>query len=277
LQITQYPEFYNTDLQVVAVAPFKDRTEHPSVGEMISNRLADALGSHFTIVPPDKLKIFMSESDLNAAIGIGGVEKLQKLKTLSGAQAIIVGSVETYGTGMDDDGNFDGLVRVSVSMISTTDGTAICVFPAVCGYYSSKTDEDVLAKATSDAIREAAAKFAPSLREIRVQPGKTLRTAVKNSRDKWVYTEKFDAAGKLYVVVSLPESCDRNFFRVAVVRKGKSDELAAQEILWNRKNPELRIAFDVNEIVEKGGGPGEYEVLLCSGNQSAIRHGIRIR
>ena len=313
LTITQVPTFYHPDLKVIAVASFRNQTQWRGANDIIADQVAAGLMANgaYKVFNRNDLKAVMDESDLNIALGADPVAAAGKLRKLtSKVQAILVGAVTTYATTSntqprqipqyvyDRRGNRrishyvtqmhtrnEANVAVTASLIRVSDGSTIYATPEpACSRVwaeGSPPKKDRHACA-SDAARMVADQlvttFAPTRKVIKVNPGKALRTASELYDDKWTYQKTFDASNdKMYVVVALPPSCDRNRFRLTIVRKDQREDLASQDIQWNKKHKGFGYIFSPKEIAAKGGGAGEYEVKFYSGPEPILRQKFKIR
>lgn len=312
LTITQVPVFYHPDLKVIAVAPFRNQTQWRGANDIIADQVAAGLTANgaYKVFNRNDLKAVMDESDLNIALGADPVAAAGKLKKLTEVQAILVGTVTTYATTSNKQQKRDPVysytnkgkpyvsgyrsyvhtrneanVSVTATLIRVSDGSTIYATPEPAWSrvwaQGSPPNKDGHACA-SDAARMVAdqlvATFAPTRRVIKVDTGKALRTASELYDNKWTYKDTFDASNdKMYVVVSLPASCDRNRFRLTIVRKDQREDLAAQDFQWDKKHRGFGYVFNPKEIAAKGGGAGEYEVKFYSGPEPILRRKFKIR
>jgi len=313
LTITQVPVFYHPDLKVIAVAPFRNQTQWRGANDIIADQVAAGLMANgaYKVFNRNDLKAIMDESDLNIALGADPVAAAGKLRKLtSKVQAILVGTVMTYAATSNKQQKRDpvysydrkgrayisgyrsyvhtrneGNVSVTATLIRVSDGSTIYATPEPAWSrvwaQGSPPNKDAHA-CVSDAARMVAEQlvttFAPTRKVIKINPGKALRTASELYDNKWTYQKTFDASSdKMYVVVSLPPSCDRNRFRLTIVRKGEREDLASQDIQWDKKHRGFGYVFSPKEIAAKGGGPGEYEVKFYSGPEPIMRRKFKIR
>jgi hypothetical protein len=309
--ITQVPEFYSPELKAIAIAPFRNQAKWPGAAEIVSDNVAAGLMANgsYKVFNRSDLKTLMDESDLAVALGADATAAAGKLKKLTQVQAILVGTVATYaGTtssqprqepvyATDKRGNSyiagyrsyvwtrnEGNVSVTAALIRVSDGTTIYataqpVWSRVWaeGSPAQKDRNACLAEAAASVAVQLVETFAPVRKEINVDPSKALRTATELYDNKWTYSDKFKATDdRMYVVVALPASCDRNQFRLAVVRKGQREELASQAIKWSREHAGFGYQFSPRKIAEKD-GPGEYEVKFYSGPEPVMRCAFTIR
>ena len=178
----------------------------------------------------------------------------------------------------------DATVSVTATLIRVSDGATIHATPAVDWHawaQGSPPKQDVnvcLAQATEVVVARLLETFAPVRKIIKVDPSKALRIANELYDDEWTFCEEIDSASdKMFVVVSLPSSCDRNRFRITIIRKGQRETLAEKPIVWSADYGSYGYAFEAGEIIEKGGGPGEYEAKFYSGQKPVLRRTFRIK
>lgn len=72
-------------------------------------------------------------------------------------------------------------------------------------------------------------------------------------------------------------ACDRNPFKLTIVRKDQRTDLAVQNFRWSKEHHSFGYLFNPSEIAAKGGGPGDYEVKFYSGPEPVLRRTFRIR
>jgi hypothetical protein len=309
LVITQVPTFYTPDLKVIAVAPFRNQTQWRGANEIIADQVAAGLMANGTykVFNRNDLKTVMDESDLNIALGADPVAAAGQLKKLTEVQAILVGTVTTYAAttnsqqrqepaSWDKKGNVTGYrtyvqtrneanITVTASLIRVSDGTTIYATPEPAwarvwaeGSPPKKDGQACASEAAGMVAANLVATFAPTRREIKVDEGKALRTASELYDNKWTYQDTFKPTDeKMFVVVSLPGSCDRNRFRITIVRKGERQDLAEQDITWDKKHGGFGYPFSPKDIATKGGGAGEYEIKFYSGPEPIMRRTFKIR
>ncbi len=313
MAITQTPDFYTSDLKTIAVVPFRNQTGVRDAGKNISDRLAAALAANGTyqVFNRNDLKAIMDERDLQLAFGDDTEAAVAKFRRLGNVQAILLGSVNTYSGTVQRQQKRDPVygfnpqtgalyvsgykkyvwtrheanVAVTVSLIKVSTGKMIysTSTPAAGSAWAegSPPKYDAYAclnAATNQAVGQLVQTFAVIRKEIKVNPGKALRTASELYDNKWTYKDQFEKADeKMYVVVSLPRSCDRNRFKITVVRKHQREDLAAQDVVWDKEYNGYGYVFSPKEIAANGGGPGPYEVKFYSGPEPIMRRDFWIR
>ena len=311
IQIVQVPEFYNPDLKAIAIAPFRNQTDWQGGGEIISDKVAAGLMANGTyrVFNRGDLKTLMDESDLAIAFGADSAAATEKLKMLTQVQAVLVGTVATYAATTNSQPRQDPIyaydrygnsyisgyrsyvwtrneanVSVTAVLIRVSDGTTIYATPEPSwarvwaeGSPPEKDPHACAAEAASIVGAQLVETFAPVRKEIKVDPAKALQMATELYDNKWTFSDDFKGSDqKMFVVVSLPASCDRNHFRLAIIRKGQREDLASQDIKWDRQYGSFGYQFSPKDVFQKG-GPGDYEVKFYSGPEPVMRRTFRIR
>ena len=105
---------------------------------------------------------------------------------------------------------------------------------------------------------------------LKLDKNDVLRPSIRTGDGQVKYTTNFRTGNDgIYVEVSLPPSAGRNDFRVAVARK-KQPPIAEQSFTWNRTDSTREFFFALAKVAEAGGGKGDYEVRLYSGDSAAV-------
>lgn len=313
LVVTRIPEFYTPELTSIAVVPFRTGGMDAKVGEMMADRLANSLAANgaYRVANPSNLKAVLDQHDLSVAFGQDTAAASAKLRELTDVQAILIGTLTTYeattrsepGTrpiyGYDAQGNMyiqgyqkftrvrnEGNVSATAMLIRVADGGTIYAMPAPAsqtvwaeGENSAKLDPyGCREQAAQDVINQLVAAFAPVRIKIKVDRGKALRTATELYDGEWNYSDKFRPTDRdLFVVVALPPECDRNRFRIVIVRKDQREELASQEITWDKQyGGGYGYHFSPGQIAAKGGGKGKFEIKFYSGAEPVLRRDFQI-
>jgi hypothetical protein len=309
--VTQVPDFYTPKLQTVAIAPFRNKTKWQGAGDIISDKLAAALAANgaYRVYNRNDLKTVLDEQDLQTALG-GGAAAAGQLKKLENVQAILTGTVTTYSAtsssqsrqdpvyATDNNGNSyvagyrryvytrnEGNVTVTATLIRTKDGSAIAATGEPLwarvwaeGSPPSKDQHACVSEADMNVVDQLVETFAPVRKQVSVDPDKALRLASELYDNRWTYTDTFKASDKkMFVVVELPPACDRNDFKITIVRKDQHEDLVSQQIRWSKAHHSFGYTFDPSKIAAKGGGPGEYEIKFYSGPEPVLRRTFRIR
>ncbi len=180
-----------------------------------------------------------------------------------------------------------GRVAASVELVSVADGRRLHSARAAqvvtsSGYPPDLTPESCLSAAAEAVAARLVEGLAPSPREIKINPGKVLRTSRGRRGGKWKYEDKFQPdAGPVFVIVRLPGSCDRNSFRLTITRKDDSPLvpeaiLAERTFTWSRKKPELAIEFAIADLIGKS-GTGTFHVNFHNRGRVVFKRKFKIR
>ena len=313
--IVQYPAFYQKgQIESIAVMPFRCPAAPRSTGGIIiADGLAAALmnnGTYQRVYNRSDLRALLAEHDLKDLFSDTPTTKgLAALRKATDAQAIIVGSVSTYSAttrnepkqmpiyGTDANGNLiiigynryvltrnEANVSATAALLRVSDGSTIYAVPAPAAGHmwaqGSPPQYDpnaCLSFAVNQVVRQMLERFAVVRRKIKVDPNKALRTASELYDNKWVWKDTFKAdEEKMFVVVKLPASCDRNRFRLVVVRKDTREELAAMDIEWTKKYGAYGYGFSPKSIAQAAGGPGEFTIKFYSGPEPVMTRNFRI-
>ena len=313
--ITQYPVFETAEIKGVAVVPFRNLTPNRFAGEIVSDHLCSALmqnGTYVHVYNRSHLKTLMDERDLKLALSDDSAAAASSLRKVASVQAVLVGSVTTYAVSThteimkfpqyakDAYGNTyvagyteipmttnEGDVAATAALIRVSDGSTIYAMPvpaqAKVTSQNGKSMQACLADATSQAVWQLLSSFAVVRREITVNPDKDFRLASEIYDNKWTYKDSFAASDdRMFVVLRLPVNCDRNRFRVTIIREGERHDLAEQDIVWSKdfgdeKSPGRGFEFSPRQIAAKGGGPGKYVVKFYSGPEPVMLRNFTIR
>jgi len=136
--------------------------------------------------------------------------------------------------------------------------------------------EELLTLANEQAAREIGSELAPWSVTLKVKPGEALRLADAFEAGEYHFTDDFRPGDTLYAVLKLPPEAARNTFRLAVVKKDDTAELAADTIAWDRSAVRESATFDVSAIAAES-GPGEYRMRLYSGETFAFEKDFEIK
>ena len=180
-----------------------------------------------------------------------------------------------------------GRVAASVDLVSVADGRRLHAARAAQvvtsgGYPPDLTPESCLSAAADAVAAQLVAELAPSPREIKINPGKVLRTSLGRRGGKWKYEDEFEAdAPSVFVIVRLPGSCDRNSFRLTITRKDDSPMapdaiLAERTFTWTRKKPVPALEFAIADLIGKTGG-GTFHVNFHNRGRVVFKRKFKIR
>jgi len=172
-----------------------------------------------------------------------------------------------------------GVASIQASLVRVSDGQVLygSVLPAGARVQSQgdppgRTPESCLMEAADRAAKELVSRVAVSPGEVKVNPGKALRTAREKPNGEIDYTGSFRGDEKLMlIVVTLPAAADRNQFRVEIVPKV---DKATAEV--NPPAPLAKVAFPyeaskgrrVLELspadIYRAAGEGKYRIRFFS-------------
>ena len=306
--IYQTPAFYSPDLKNIAVVPFRNHTSVRNAGNVVADNLAAALMDNptYKIFARNDLKMLLDQEDLRRALS-GEVGPGTSFGKMVNVQAFLAGSVTMYSATSSRQFKKDPVygynkrtknryiqgyrsyyytrneanVSVSAALIRP-DGTTIHATGApvhareVSEGESPRMDRYACAAVATDrVIRRLVEEFAVIRRQIKINPGKALRTAADLYDNQWTYTKKFKPTDdKMFVVVALPPACDRNPFRLVIVRKDQREELASLKFVWSRNRASFGYRFSPRRLA--AAGTGEYEVKFYSGPEPIMRRAFKI-
>jgi hypothetical protein len=181
---------------------------------------------------------------------------------------------------------YEAHVSVTAWLIDVATGRRLHATPgavkgfawAQSGYGGSAPKRDAngcLAVATNFVVAELLKQFGVTLAEIKINRDKDFVLATGPAYDnKWPTTNSFSASDdKGVIVLRLPPVCDRNRFRITIVRKGtKVDVVDMNNVVWQRKYPAAGKGYEFSprDVAAKGGGPGVYLAKFYAGPEPAI-------
>lgn len=310
LRIQQIPDFYTPDLKSIAVAPFRNQTGWQGAGEAIADKLANELMANgsYQVCNRNDLKTLLNEQDLQLALG-GSAAGKNSLRKLTNVQAILVGTVTTYAATSNNQPRTDPIyaydrngnqyvsgyrqyvwtrneanVHVTAALIRVSDGATIYATPSALSARSwaegsppTKDRHACAGEAADLVVDQLVETFAPVYKTIEVNPKEAFRTASDLYDNKWTYADTFGRNDKkMFVVLSLPPSCDRNHFRITIIKKDQRTDLAVQDVVWSKKHAGFGYAFNPQELYSKG-GEGDYEAKFYSGPEPVLRCAFRIK
>lgn len=317
--ITHYPSFYREDLKTIAVVPFRNATPMQRVGNILSDALAAQLAANGTyrIYNRNDLKILRDEQDLRTEQGLSNEQIAERFRNLADVDAILVGTVNTYAATRHDDPRTEqtpiwqynpytrqmyiagyqtrqyvftrneGNVSVTAALIRVPDGGTIYATPSpVTGNFwaqGSPPPYDAYAclnQAVNQAVQGLVQTFAVTRSKIKVKEREHFRTAAELYDNKWTWKDTFKASdSQAYIVATLPKVCDRNRFRITILRRKTRKDIFAEDIVWQAvpttEYTARGYAFSPQTLFAEG-GPGEYEAKFYSGPEPVMRHTFRI-
>ncbi len=303
IPIVSFPEFWTPELKSIAVMPFKaDSRQQLADGEGMADELANALRANGTykVFNPSEVKSMLKVKDLQIFLGDDKTAMDAQLAKFEGldVQAVLIGRItqstattrdeqkadpimvwDPYRKMMVPSGSYnyyvltrnEANVKATASLLRAKDGRTIHA-TQMCGYQAwaqgspPAMDRNAChTAAVSQTINQMVAEFAVTRQTIEVKPDEVFKLSASDKcyDGKWDERKSFRANDKLYVVLNMPARADRNKFRVAIVRSDRKQDLASQELLWSRGNPQTGVAvsFDLSDIAAKG-GKGAYTAKL---------------
>ncbi|MCE5278081.1 MAG: CsgG/HfaB family protein [Planctomycetaceae bacterium] len=309
ITITRYPAFYDPALKSVAVVPLRGSNQGASLA--ISDALAGAMAANgtYTVYNRNDLAALMNEKDLQLAFGDDAAAAASQFSKLDKVQAVLVGNVVTYAAttrnepktdpvySYDANGNSyvsgyrkyvvtrnEANVAVTATLIRVSDGRPIHAtsqpLKATSWAQGSPPARDAhgcLSQAVDAVVNQLVGEFAVTQCQIKINPNEDCRTASALYDNKWEYSDRFSTADeKMFVVIKLPGVCNRNRFRITIVRSGERTDLVQHDIVWSSKFGSFGYGFSPKEIAAKGGGAGEYTVKFYSGPEPVMTRTFKI-
>ena len=315
--ITNYPSFYQGKIKTIAVAPFRNATGVRNAGNIISDTLAGRIAANGTykVYNRNDLLVLQNERDLRTELGLDNAAIAAKFRNVGKVQAVLVGTVTNFSATQQNDKRFEripiqaynprtrqmyisgyrsrnytftkneGNVAVTATLIRVSDGLPLFATPTAISdrrfAQGSPPTADRFAcrsAAASQVVAKLVRIFCVTRQTITVKESRDFRTASSLYDNKWDFTDSFkstDAQG--YLVLRLPASCDRNRFRITIIRKGTRESLFEHKFVWTKKFGGFGYGFKPSKIVEKAGGPGEFVAKFYSGPEPVMQHKFRIR
>ncbi len=311
ITITQYPVFYDSSIQAVAVTPFRNLTNRRNAGNVISDKFGALLMANGTyrVYNRNDHGVLSDERDL--ALGLGqDPEKVEAMfRNLGDVQAVLTGAVSTYSVTSNSQRRRKPIYRynkytkqhdiigyrpytytrneanvTATAALLRRDGSTIysTPVPASAMRFSEgsppRRDPYALLASASDAVAfQLLDQFAIVRKTIKVDPGKALQMASELFEGKWTYVNRFSRQDdEMFVVVALPNVCDRNRFEIRIVRKDQRDYLATKGIVWDGKFRSWGYRFSPKQIAAKGGGAGTYTAKFFSGPSPVLTRDFQL-
>ena len=314
--ISQYPQFWDPQAPIssIAVWPFRNQTECPGAGDIASDKLAAALTANGTYTAYNAADLGAVEGARDLKLLAGDIEAATSAGRQFGkADAVITGTVTTYNGTTRQETRYnaipiyrtdakgmmyvagynnvpypftrhDAVVEATVSLVRLSDGRVIHSAHSVGSAWSEGQNPQwdingCLVAASNTMVGDLIEELAIVRKEIKLD-GDALRLAADLYDNKWDLIKSVPATTqKMLVVLSLPQQCDRNRFRIVIVRKDQREELAAHDLEWDDAfgSNGHGFAFDPSQIASKGGGPGKYTVKFYAGPEPALSRDFTIR
>ena len=286
-----------------------------ALSDELANALANNarnFGSYGNVLNRGQLGALMDQRDLQLALGSSNEDLARQFSKVSSldVHAILVGTVTTYRASsrrekkwweersFDRRGNVirvwkvpywvtinDATVVATAQLIRVQDGATIYATPSPPPNwkYTSKgtpakySMEDCLVIARNNVVAQLVKYFAVTRQQITVKPGESFLVATGYFDGKWAKAKELSANSKeAFVVVSLPPSCDRNLFRVAISREKGQENLISQNFTWQGNWSAWKMPFSPEALAAKHGA-GAYEAKFYSGPEPALRVKFKVR
>ena len=316
IPIVQYPVFWEVAPKTIAVTGFKNRTLVPDAARALADELAMALTANGTyrVYNRAQLETVLKEAELQRAFSDDTEVAARSMVKVGKVQAILTGSVTACSATSRRDRKYrirqyvnaagrkytrrepyvyyhnEATMVAGASLIRITGGPPRPIHSGQAsatvtagGEYPRMDPFGCLAVARARVVRKLLEEFAVIRRTVKVKQSEAFRTASGLPYEgKWPYADNFSVDDdKMYVVLRLPPECDRNRFRITVVRKDvpQAQYLAEAEIRWTRAMSAHGkfMVFSPRRIAAAGGGPGDYLVKFYSGPpQPVMTHKIKI-
>lgn len=297
--VHRVPDFYRADLKRLAILPFGNRTRVSGVGERISDKVSAILTNNGTYEVYTRAHLADIEKELKMAeSGIIDPEAARRIGKLKSVQALVCGvcnrcevitrnetrynSVPVWGRNPQGQmvivrynkvpyqfTRYDAHVECHVVVIDTATGRQVAAVNEPSTFWAQGSPPkyaaaDCLRMAEENQVERIVKALAVTKTQIKLK-GDVLKTATSLYDQKWDYQRRFlPTDERFYVVVALPPEADRNTFTIAIVPKGRRENVAEHAFVWSKKYHAFGYEFKVKPIVDKT-GLGEYQAKLYSG------------
>ena len=300
------PDNPSKNIKSVAVLPFRTHVPQASAakaGDAMGENVAGLLGASRTykqVYNRNNLSALLDQQDLQVAMGGDPTKSASAFRKRTTVEALLTGAVTAYASSSRrypkqvpvpkmiyvggkprmtmtmqtiwvtrNEGN----VSATATLTRVKNGESIHSTPPLSFRYASEgqapsyDQHGCLRMAAEVVARQIKDQFAVVRKTVTV--GKdAFKTATGEYDGEWEYEKTFKTTDKeMYVVLKLPPSCDRNRFRITIVRKDTRNDLALENIQWKASFPKYGKGwkFDPSEIARKGGGPGKYVAKFYPG------------
>lgn len=318
ITIYRVPPFWTPDITSVAVVPFRSAVANRKAGLIVSDQVASLLAtnpaykrvynrSHYKDVV-DESRLRMSSTD-DPSVS-------RAFRQWGKAYAILVGVVTHYSATYRNEPKRIPIQRynrkrqqseivgykkyihtrneanvvANATLVRVSDGHALYSTGPVGGRCVSESSQNgaapkldphaCLMMATNQVVQKLAAHFGIVPMQVSVNPSKDFLTAGGPPYDnEWPVADEFRVAdAKMFVVLRLPPACDRNRFRITIIRKGTQQDLETVDFVWKRSFPSSGqgFVFSPRKIAAEGGGPGEYQAKFYAGPEPAMVRDFKI-
>ena len=318
------PDDPSRNVKSIVVLPFRNQASKAAgarAGEAVSEELSGLLsnsGTYQKVYNRADLRLLMDQQDLAIAAGGDSNAMASALRKRGAVEALVTGAVTAYDSSsrtrtelkqqlvgfnpqtkapiyrpvMMQITSNEGTVTVTSALIRVRDGAQIHATGPVYGRYKSEgtagvaSEPECLRRATSQAVFGAKEHFAVVRKTVNVS-GDALRVASAYYDGEWDEEDEFTTVDtEAFVVLKLPAQCDRNRFRIVIVREGRQKDLFVQKVRWVNKvqpvyagsqlnaNPSqvgLGFRFSPKELAQKG-GPGTYVAKFYAGPRPALTY-----
>ena len=273
---------------------------------------AQASGSYAGVLNRNDIASLLDQRDLQLALGKSDADLASQFRKVAAANvdAILVGTVTTYSATTRNErrreprniynrkGRVIGVayreyvhtrneavVTATAALIRVRDGSIIHATPSppptwqqwAQGSPPKLSKDACLSVARNNVVAQLVGHFAVTRRQIKIKVGKDFRTAGELYDGEWTWTNKFSPrAEKAYVVLRLPPVCDRNDFRITIIRAEQREDLVSVKLTWRREWGSKGFEFSPRQIAAKGGGPGNYIAKLYSGPRPVLQYKFQI-
>jgi hypothetical protein len=312
ITITSYPSFYRGQIKTVAVAPFRNATDRPNAGNIVSDTLANQLATNgtYTVFNRNDLNVLQNEMDLRTSMGIDNAAIAKRYRAMGNVDAVLVGTVSTWDCTVRNEQRrepiqkynsntktyyvagyrdfmftrYEANVAATAALIRVSDGTVIYATPEPVranawaqGSPPPRDENGCLVEAGRLLVNGLVGHFAVTRRTIEVDEGDDFRTARGLYDNEWDWEDKFSLGEeKAFIVLRMPAVCDRNRFRLTIVRKDCREDLYEKQIVWDKQYGGFGYEFNPAEVAQKGGGPGKYIAKCYSGPEPVLKHEFKI-
>jgi hypothetical protein len=307
MPIYSIPPWYSEDIKSVAVQEFKNPTGNPAASALSAQLATSLMANRtYRVLNRADLRSLMDERDLQAAMGEGTdpAASAAAMRKIGKVDAILTGTVTGYRVDTDRQRitkpnmvydpqakkmvqrgynsfmrvEHNAVVEVSASLIRVSDGQPLgATQGAVVGQDKSVGDEgaapprsagQTLAFARNDAVSKLVETFAIVQTEIKIKPDDVLKISTGRPAGEWIKKDKFAITDTvMFIVIDLPQVCDRNRFRFEIAKGKDQPALMSQKIQWTQSDCGMGgkpFKYSPAEIAEKG-GLGDYVVRFYSG------------
>ena len=267
---------------------------------------AQAEGSYKSVLNRNDIAAIMDQRDLQLALDKSDSDLAGQFRKVAAADvdAVLVGTVTTYSASTRNErrrvprniynssGRVVGVtyrtyvhtrneavVTAAAALIRVRDGSIIYSTSSppptwqqwAQGSPPKMSKDTCLTVARNNVVAQLVSHFAVTRRQIKIKSGKDFRTASELYDNKWTWAKKFSPdSEKAFIVLSLPPVCDRNRFRITIVRQDQREDLFSGELVWSRNWGPRGFQFSPGQVARKGGGPGKYVAKLYSGPEPVL-------